>query len=75
LPKGIWYNVFNYEQTEVYEEGGKDFENVPIPNLILIFARGGSIIPSRERIRKSALLTLKDPFSLTIYLEHMDSST
>jgi alpha 1,3-glucosidase len=39
-----------------------------LSNYILVFARGGFIIPMRERIRKSAELTMNDPFTLNVYV-------
>ncbi|KAJ2655200.1 glucosidase II [Coemansia sp. RSA 1200] len=36
----------------------------------LVFARGGSIIPTRERQRRSSSLMKYDPFTLYIYMGH-----
>ncbi|KAJ2777955.1 glucosidase II [Coemansia javaensis] len=35
---------------------------------MLVFARGGSIIPTRERRRRSATLMRRDPFTLYVYV-------
>ncbi|KAI9360044.1 glycosyl hydrolases family 31-domain-containing protein [Zopfochytrium polystomum] len=40
-----------------------------------VFLRGGSIIPRRDRIRRSSTLTLKDPFTLVIALDAKNSAS
>ncbi|PIA14901.1 neutral alpha-glucosidase AB [Coemansia reversa NRRL 1564] len=41
----------------------------------LVFARGGSIIPTRERQRRSSALMKQDPFTLHIYVSRAGTAT
>lgn len=62
LPSGQRWYCFNTlseittPETEVKEDNGR----------VAVFLRGGSIIPSKRRIRKSSTLMFWDPFTLTI---------
>lgn len=61
----IWYNKYTSEQVKT-----NGIKSVPVVlEKIPVFIRGGSIIPVRNRIRRSSLLTLNDPFTLIVALD------
>lgn len=39
------------------------------------FQRSGTIIPKRERVRRSALLTVNDPITLDVFLDDDDTAS
>lgn len=46
-----------------------------IPQQIPVFQRGGSIVPTKQRIRRSSILMRKDPYTLYVALnENGDAS-
>lgn len=51
----------------VYKGGSKSHIDTPM-NKIPIFQRGGTIIPRRFRVRRSAILSIEDPITLSIAL-------
>ncbi|RWS14928.1 neutral alpha-glucosidase AB-like isoform X1 [Dinothrombium tinctorium] len=61
----IWYNA---ESNKVYNGGSHAIVSVTTSN-IPFFQRGGTIIAKRNRFRRSAALTLNDPFTFDIVLE------
>lgn len=63
----IWYHIF-----EGFKRfgGGKLHEGLPTPiDYIPVFQRGGSIIPRKNRVRRSAQLMKRDPVTLVIALD------
>lgn len=65
LPKNaIWYDFYTGEK--ILPTGRikvpVGLENIPV------FAKGGSIIPTRTRVRRSATLMVNDPFTLLVFL-------
>ncbi|XP_064599881.1 neutral alpha-glucosidase AB-like [Liolophura sinensis] len=61
----IWYDVVTHE---TYHGGQTTHINAPISK-IPVFQRGGTIIPRKERIRRSSSLTYNDPFTLIICVD------
>jgi alpha 1,3-glucosidase len=65
-----WYDL---DTNTVY--GGGSTHTVAAPlSKIPIFQRSGTIVPRRERVRRSAALTLEDPLSLDIVVDTDGSS-
>ncbi|KAJ3056167.1 hypothetical protein HK097_007891 [Rhizophlyctis rosea] len=62
LPKAsVWYNYWTYAKVK------SGTLNVKTPlDTIAVFLRGGSIIPRRERVRRSSSLAHGDPYTLVI---------
>ena len=62
------------ESFEIFR-GGKTYTiNAPI-NSLPHFQRSGTIIMKRERIRRSALLTINDPISLDIFVDNNNAAS
>lgn len=60
-----WLDI---ESNHVYT-GGHSY-NIPVTlGKIPYFQRGGSILPKRERIRRSAAITLNDPLTIDVLLD------
>lgn len=62
---------YNYFTNEVYRGASKG-KTITVPaalHQIPIFIRGGSILPTRERHRRSSTLMQRDPFTLRIALD------
>nr|XP_006822261.1 PREDICTED: neutral alpha-glucosidase AB-like [Saccoglossus kowalevskii] len=58
----VWYDVDNHK---VYT--GKGLISISAPlNKIPVFQRGGSIIPRKERVRRSSTLMQDDPYTLVV---------
>lgn len=65
LPK-VYYDYFD---SQIYRGGSKNV-TVPAPlNKVPLLIRGGSIVPTRARPRRSSPLMRKDPFTLTIAVD------
>ncbi|XP_065068452.1 neutral alpha-glucosidase AB-like isoform X2 [Rhopilema esculentum] len=63
--KELWFDVEDF--STVYN-GGQQV-NVAAPlHKIPVFQRGGSIIPRKERVRRSSSLTHRDPYTLLVTL-------
>ncbi|CAH0485165.1 unnamed protein product [Peronospora farinosa] len=65
--KTVWYQV-----TDGYKRffGGKTYENVPAPlDAIPVFQRGGTILPRKQRVRRSSELMRDDPLTLVVALD------
>ncbi|KAF1773647.1 Glycoside hydrolase family 31, N-terminal domain [Phytophthora cactorum] len=65
--KTVWYQV-----TDGYKRffGGKTYENVPAPlDAIPVFHRGGTILPRKQRVRRSSELMRDDPLTLVVALD------
>ncbi|KAJ2555374.1 glucosidase II, partial [Coemansia sp. RSA 1933] len=60
----IWYNMYTYEAylAPINRRFVVDLAQT------LVFARGGSIVPTRERQRKSSAFMKRDPFTLYVYV-------
>lgn len=62
----IWYN---YQTFETINLNGEENYTMETPlDVIPVFIRGGSIIPQRQRLRRSSTLMKHDPFTLLIAL-------
>ena len=60
----LYYNYFDYT---VYFKTGFRIVDAPL-NKIPVFARGGRVIPRRDRPRRSSLLMQWDPITLVVVL-------
>ena len=67
LPRGVWYD---YETGQKFDAGrGKNVSIATSLDLsIPVFQRGGSILPTQQRLRRSSQQMVKDPFTLTVAL-------
>lgn len=65
-----WIHVQN---KHVYSGGHSHSIEADI-NSIPIFQKSGTIVPKRERMRRSALLAIQDPLSLDIFLDNTGSA-
>eukprot|EP00794_Sanderia_malayensis_P019892 gene19892-21835_t len=63
--KEIWYDIDDY--TTNYIGGQQVTVSAPL-HKIPVFQRGGSIIPRKERVRRSSSLTHRDPYTLLVAL-------
>ncbi len=61
----VWYDIFTGQK--IVHQGNM---NVAVfPDRIPVYQRGGSIIPKKERIRRSSSLMAHDPFTLHVALD------
>ncbi|KAF8661490.1 hypothetical protein AX16_001327 [Volvariella volvacea WC 439] len=65
----VYYDYFT-NQVHRGKQGGKHITVQAELHQIPLFIRGGSIIPTRERPRRSSTLMKKDPFTLRIALDN-----
>ncbi|KAG8177548.1 hypothetical protein JTE90_015952 [Oedothorax gibbosus] len=61
----IWYDFVTHEKFE----GGKTVSIPLFLDKIPVYQRGGTIIPKKNRIRRSSSLTYNDPYTLEICLD------
>lgn len=68
--KAIWYDVFApHGLASSRLSGGRDIAfDTPLSRM-LVFQRGGSIVPKQERRRRSTGAMARDPYSLVIALD------
>ncbi|XP_023175225.1 neutral alpha-glucosidase AB [Drosophila hydei] len=60
-----WYDADTYQRQERV-----GYESIPVTDdKIPVFQRGGSIVPKKERQRRSSTLMLNDPYTLVICLD------
>ncbi|KAI3389818.1 hypothetical protein SNEBB_007941 [Seison nebaliae] len=69
-----WYFIKNVDDIEEFPSGQLVMKNVNI-DTIPFFQLGGSIIPKRERLRRSASLMQYDPITLNIALNINNEAT
>ena len=61
----IWYDIFTAQQITA-----SGTVNVPISEeRIPVYQRGGTVVPKKERIRRSSALMANDPYTLVIALD------
>ena len=61
----LWYDIATHEK--INYQGGK---NIPVSeDHIPVYQRGGTIIPKKERPRRSSVLMRNDPYTLVIALD------
>ncbi|CAH0381061.1 unnamed protein product [Bemisia tabaci] len=66
----LWYDLRSYQ---AYKPGSIE---MPVDiSTIPLFQRGGSILPLRERARRSSVLTLHDPLTLLVALNSNGTAT
>ncbi|XP_069692372.1 neutral alpha-glucosidase AB [Periplaneta americana] len=70
-PTDIWYDIDNYKKIQ-----GGGAVKIPVTiSKIPVFQRGGTIIPKKERIRRSSALTHNDPYTLIVALDKNGSAS
>jgi len=67
----VWYDFTTFQK---HSGGSKITVSTPLDK-IPIFTHGGSIIPKKERVRRSSQLMAKDPFTLLISLDLKKEAT
>lgn len=61
----IWYDVDDHRKIERV-----GVESVPVtPYKVPVYQRGGTIVPKKERIRRSAILMHEDPYTLIVAVD------
>ncbi|XP_035208947.1 neutral alpha-glucosidase AB-like isoform X2 [Stegodyphus dumicola] len=65
----VWYDISNYKRYA----GGQTVSLPVTLATIPVFQRGGTIIPKKNRIRRSSSLTYNDPYTLEIALDKSGS--
>lgn len=68
---------YNYFTHDVYFGSSKTGSRFPFPaplDVLPLFHRGGSIVPRRETIRRSAPLMWRDPISLVVAVDNTQSA-
>ncbi|XP_037936994.1 neutral alpha-glucosidase AB-like [Teleopsis dalmanni] len=61
----LWYDVDTYQR---YEKSG--YESIPVNDYkVPVFQRGGTIVPRKERHRRTSLLMQNDPYTLIVCLD------
>ena len=82
FPNGNWYDAEKYALVSSYvppkkgDAAGKGAEktfDVTI-NSVPVFYRGGSIVPRKERVRRSSQMMAYDPFTLVVALDQEGSA-
>eukprot|EP00096_Caligus_rogercresseyi_P013303 TRINITY_DN597_c0_g1_i1.p1 TRINITY_DN597_c0_g1~~TRINITY_DN597_c0_g1_i1.p1 ORF type:complete len:902 (+),score=300.42 TRINITY_DN597_c0_g1_i1:94-2799(+) len=69
-PNSIWYDIFTHKPTSAHGN-----INVPVTmDSIPVYQRGGSIIPKKERVRRSSKLMAQDPYTLVVALDQNQSA-
>jgi len=71
LPKGTWYDFYTNKQLTVKDSGVYPYP-LESGNFIFVFAKGGTILPLKEKVRMSAILARNEPYVLNVYLETND---
>eukprot|EP01071_Lankesteria_metandrocarpae_P000958 Lankesteria_metandrocarpae@DN1143_c0_g1_i1.p1 len=67
----LWYDY--YDPNHILNAG---FVEVPVSrDYVPTFIRGGSIIPLKNRIRRSSKLLTRDPFTIHIFLDKEEKAT
>lgn len=64
-PDQLWYDIDTYK---MYSGGNNLYQTVDLQK-IPVYLRGGFIIPVHERIRRAAILSAHDPYTLLIILD------
>lgn len=67
----IWYDINTYRKVQ----GGGTVKIAVTMSKIPVFQRGGTIIPKKERIRRSSALTHNDPYTLIVALDRNGSAS
>ena len=62
-----WYDYYSLRTLSI-PSSRKFTKDTPL-NQIPVFLRGGTIVPRRQRLRRSASLMLKDPITLVVALD------
>eukprot|EP00347_Sterkiella_histriomuscorum_P017870 403347661 len=68
FPEGTWYDFFTSRRHEINETGLYEVYQES-GDYIYVYARGGKILPQREKIRMSAMLSREEGYLLNVYLD------
>ncbi|KAJ1680034.1 glucosidase II [Spiromyces aspiralis] len=72
LPGGVvWYDLFTNERLEGGQSVAREVGLADTP----VYVRGGSVVPTRERQRRSSTLMRGDPYTLHVYLDGEGSAS
>lgn len=66
----VWYDVDDYRRIETVGYAAIPVNSYKIP----VFQRGGSIVPKKERIRRSSPLMTNDPYTFVVCLDKLNSA-
>ncbi|CRK87777.1 CLUMA_CG001536, isoform A [Clunio marinus] len=66
----IWYDIDDYRKIERVGVESVSVNSYKIP----VYQRGGTIIPKKERIRRSAVLMQDDPFTLIVAVDENNTA-
>ncbi|EPQ26732.1 uncharacterized protein PFL1_05711 [Pseudozyma flocculosa PF-1] len=69
-----YYNYFTHDVYHGSTGGKRVTVPAPLTAQLPVLHRGGSILPIRERARRAAELARRDPFTLIVALDKVDSS-
>ncbi|XP_068624304.1 neutral alpha-glucosidase AB [Battus philenor] len=61
----LWYDVDSYQAHKANGYFSQEVNIAKVP----VYQRGGSIVPRRERVRRSSMLMANDPFTLVVALD------
>ncbi len=64
-PSQFWYDIATFERVR----GGSVLSVTVSPDRIPVYQRGGTIVPKKERIRRSSPLMRNDPYTLYVALD------
>ncbi|CAG9790048.1 unnamed protein product [Diatraea saccharalis] len=67
----LWYDVDSYQPRVANGYANIDVNIAKIP----VYQRGGSIIPRKERVRRSSQLMADDPYTLVVTLDANNTAT
>ncbi|CAH0403664.1 unnamed protein product [Chilo suppressalis] len=67
----LWYDVDSYQARVAAGYANIDVTLAKIP----VYQRGGSIIPRKERVRRSSLLMADDPYTLVVALDSNNTAS
>lgn len=66
----LWYDIDNYKKISTPGHLSVNADAYKVP----VFQRGGTIVPRKERVRRSAALMKDDPYTLVIALDKNGSA-
>ncbi|XP_049882112.1 neutral alpha-glucosidase AB isoform X2 [Pectinophora gossypiella] len=67
----LWYDVDTYKMIPAQGYLNQDVNIAKIP----VYQRGGSVVPRKERVRRSSALMADDPYTLVVALDHNNTAT
>lgn len=67
-PSSNWYNYETFASVAANSDHRIEVDTTSLGSFP-VFLRGGSIVPRKDRIRRSSTLTVNDPYSLYVALD------